>query len=159
MGKLWCLAIKHDMTIDEDPFKVDYDDNDDVASLKEKIKEEMKPNLNDFATNSFTVWQCKEPKLLADVNVDELKDILDKVDFSDRRKAVRLASAKMVASLKLSKNEVLLVQIPGKCLYSHYNMMQFNAVKELSTTALLATKKQVWCLAIKHDMTLKRRLF
>ena len=43
MGKLWCLAIKHDMTIDRDPFKVEYDDNDDVAALKKKIKEE-KPN-------------------------------------------------------------------------------------------------------------------
>jgi len=157
MGKLWCLAIKHDMTPEEDPFKVEYDDNDDVAALKEKVKEEMKPN--DFAANSFTVWQCKEPKLLADVNVDELKDILDKVDFSDRRKAVRLASAKMVTSLKLSKNEVLLVQMPGKCPHSCYNKMQFNAVKEPPATALLAAKKQVWCLAIKHDMTLEGRPF
>jgi len=60
----------------------------------------------------------------------------------------------MVMSLKLFKNEVLLVQIPGKYPHSCYNMMQFNAVKELPTTALLAAKKQVWCLAIKHDMTL-----
>jgi len=78
---------------------------------------------------------------------------------SDHRKAVRLASAKMVVSLKLSKNEVLLVQIPGKCPYSCYNMMEFNAVKEPSTTALLAAKKQVWCLTIKHDMTLDGELF
>jgi len=56
-------------------------------------------------------------------------------------------------SLKLSKNEVLLVQIPGKYSHSCYNIMQFNTVKELPTTALLAAKKQVWCLAIKHGMT------
>jgi len=97
--------------------------------------------------------------LLADANVDELEDILHKVDFSDCRKAVRLASAKMVASLKLSKNEVLLVQIPGKFPHSCYNMMQFNAVKEPPTTALLAAKKQVWCLAIKDDMTPEGRPF
>ena len=144
------------MTLNEDPFKVDYDDNDDVTALKKKIKEEMKPNLNDFATNLFIAWQCKEPKLLANANVNELEDILHKVDFSNHRKAVWLASAKMVASLKLSKNEVLLVQIPGKYPHSCYNMIQFNAVKEPPSTALLAAKKQVWCLAIKHDMTIDR---
>ena len=156
MGKLWCLAIKHDMTPEEDPFKVEYDDNDDVAALKEKVKGKKGISL---PADELAVWQCKEPKLLADANVDELEDILHKVDFSDRRKAVRLASAKMVASLKLSKNEVLLVQIPGKCPHSCYNMMQFNAVKEPPATALLAAKKQVWCLAIKHDMTLEGRPF
>ena len=147
------------MTLNEDPFKVDYDDNDDITALKKKIKEEMKPNLNDFAANSFTAWQCKESKLLANANVNELEDILYKVDFSNRRKAIWLASAKMVVSLKLSKNEVLLVQIPGKCPHSCYNMMQFNAVKEPPATALLAAKKQVWCLTIKHNMTLNGELF
>ena len=156
MGKLWCLAIKHDMTIDRDPLKVDYDDNDDVAALKEKVKGKKGISL---PADELAVWQCKEPKLLADANVDKLEDILHKVDFSDRRKAVRLASAKMVASLKLSRNEVLLVQMPGKCPHSRYNMMQFNAVKEPPTTALLAAKKQVWCLAIKHDMTALGGLF
>ena len=123
MGKLWCLAIKHDMTLDGEPFLVDYDDNDSVATLKKKIKEEKPNDYKNVDADRLTVWRCKEPKLLADANFDELEDILHKVDFSDRRKAVWLASAKMVASLKLSKNEVLLVQMPGKCPHSYYNMM------------------------------------
>ena len=114
---IWCLAVKHDMTPEGKPFQVDYDDNDSVATLKEKVKKEMEPKLNDFDANSFTVWQCKEPKLLADVNANKLED----VDLSDRRKAVRLASVETVASLKLSKNEILLVQMPGKCPHSSYN--------------------------------------
>ena len=115
MGKLWCLTIKHDMTALGGLFEVEYDDNDSVATLKKKVKEEKPNACKNVDTDCLTVWQCKEPKLLADANVDELEDILHKVDFSDRRKAVRLASVKMVASLKLSKNEELLVQMPGKC--------------------------------------------
>jgi len=55
MGKLWCLTIKYDMTIDKNLFKIDYDVNVNVTALKKKIKEEMKPNLNDFVTNLFIV--------------------------------------------------------------------------------------------------------
>jgi len=88
MGKLWCLAIKHDMTLDKDPFKVDYDDNDNVTALKEKVKEEKPNDYKNVDADRLTVWQCKEPKLLADADFDELEDILHKVDFSDRRKAV-----------------------------------------------------------------------
>ena len=159
MGKLWCLTIKHDMTINGNPLKVDYDDNDDVAALKEKIKIKKSNNCKNVDVDHLTIWWYKKLKLLADANVNELEDVLDKVDFSNHRKAVWLASAKMVGSLKLSKNEVLLVQIPGKCSHSCYNMMQFNAVKEPPTTTLLAAKKQVWCLTIKDDMTPEGKLF
>jgi len=38
MSKLWCFAIKHNMTLDGDPLKVDYDNNDDVTALKEEVK-------------------------------------------------------------------------------------------------------------------------
>ena len=108
------------MTLDRDLLKMDYDDNNDIAALKEKVKEKKRISL---LADKLRVWQCKEPKLLANTNVDELKDILHKIDFSDHRKAVWLASVKIVASFKLSKNEVLLVQMPGKCPHSYYNMM------------------------------------
>ena len=106
MGKLWCLTIKHDMTLNGDPLKVDYNDNNDVAALKEKVKgkKEISP-----PADKLTVWQCKKPKLLIDANVNKLKEILYKVNFSNCRKTVQLASVKMVMSLKLSKNEILLV--------------------------------------------------
>ena len=97
------------MTTNGNLLKVDYDNNDDVTALKEKIKAKKSNNCKNVDVDCLTVWQCKEPKLLADANVNKLEDILDKVDFSNHRKAVLLASAKMVGSLKLSKNEVLLV--------------------------------------------------
>ena len=106
------------MTPEEDPFQVEYDDNDNVAVLKKKVKEEMKPKLDDFAANSFTVWQCKEPKLLANVNANQLQDTLEMVDSSDREKVVELSEATTVISIELSKNEILLVWLPGKCPHS-----------------------------------------
>ena len=106
MRKLWCLAIKHDMTLNRDLLKMDYNDNDNIAALKEKVKgkKEISP-----PADKLTVWQCKKPKLLVDANVNKLKEILHEVDFFDCRKTVQLASVKMVMSLKLSKNEILLV--------------------------------------------------
>jgi len=94
------------MTLNGDPLKVDYNDNDNVAALKEKVKgkKEISP-----PADKLTVWQCKKPKLFVDANVNKLEEILHKVDFSDCRKTVQLASVKMVMSLKLSKNEILLV--------------------------------------------------
>ena len=38
--QVWYLAIKHDMTFLERPFHIYYDNNDDVAILKGKVKAE-----------------------------------------------------------------------------------------------------------------------
>jgi len=76
------------MTTNGNLLKVDYDDNDDVTALKEKIKAKKSNDYKNVDVDCLTVWQCKEPKLLADANVNKLEDILDKVDFSDHRKAV-----------------------------------------------------------------------
>jgi len=88
MGKLWCLTIKHNMTPLGGLFEVEYDDNDNIAMLKKKVKEEKPNDCKNVDVDHLTVWQCKQPKLLADANVDELEDSLDMVDFSNRRKAV-----------------------------------------------------------------------
>ena len=45
MGKLWYLAIKHDMTLNGNPLKIYYNDNDDVAVLKKKVKVKKKISL------------------------------------------------------------------------------------------------------------------
>ena len=60
MGKLWCLIIKHNMKPLGDLFQVECDDNDSVTMLKKKVKEEMKPKLNNFTANLLTVWQYKD---------------------------------------------------------------------------------------------------
>ena len=52
MGKLWYLTIKYDMTLNGDLLKVDYNDNDNVAALKEKVKGEKEISL---PANELTV--------------------------------------------------------------------------------------------------------
>jgi len=56
MGKLWCLAIKHDITTDGNLLKVDYDDNDDVTALKEKIKAKKSNDCKNVDVDRLTVW-------------------------------------------------------------------------------------------------------
>ena len=45
--------------------------------LKKKIKEEMKPKLNDFTANLLTVWQCKNRNV--DFDNDDKKIIKSQV--------------------------------------------------------------------------------
>jgi len=87
-------------------FEVDYDDNDSIATLKKKVKEKKQISLS---ANKLTVWQCKEPKLLVDVNANKLEATLKKVDLFDYKKIVELAEAMMVISLELCKYKILLV--------------------------------------------------
>ena len=106
------------MTPLERLFHAYYDDNDDVATLKEKVKAKKSNACENINTDCLTIWQYKEPKLLTDVNANKLEDTLKKVDVSDCRKVVELAG---VISIELFKNEILLVQLPSKCSHSPYN--------------------------------------
>jgi len=99
-------------------FEVDYNDNDNITTLKEKVRRKKQIFL---PTDKLIIWQCREPKLLVDINAHELKDILKKIHLSDYGKVFKLAKAMTVISLKLSKNKILLVQMPGKCSHSSYN--------------------------------------
>ena len=49
------LIIKYDMASWGNVFDVEYDDNVSISILKDKVKEMMKSDLNNFATNSFSV--------------------------------------------------------------------------------------------------------
>jgi len=62
--QVWCLAIKHDMTPLGGLFEVEYDDNDSVAMLKEKIKTKKSNDCKNVDTDHLTVWQCKEPDFI-----------------------------------------------------------------------------------------------
>ena len=107
--QVWCLTIKDDMTPEERLFQVEYNDNDNVTTLKEKIKAKKSNDYKNVDTDCLTVWQCKEPKLLANVNANNLQDILKEVDLSDHEKVVELTKAMMVINIELSKNKILLV--------------------------------------------------
>ena len=109
------------MTLEERLFRVEYDDNDSIAILKEKFKAKIEPKLNDFAANSFTVLQCKELKLLANVSANKLQDTLKELDLSDHENIVELTEAIMVINIELSKNKILLVQMSGKCSHFSHN--------------------------------------
>jgi len=73
------------MTINRDLLKVDYDDNNNVTILKEKVKGNKQISL---PVNKLIVWQYKEPKLLANINVDEVKNIFSKTNLSNYKNAV-----------------------------------------------------------------------
>ena len=88
---------------------MEYNDNDNVATLKEKIKAKKSNDYKNVDADCLTVWQCKEPKLLANVNANNLQDILKEVDLSDNEKVVELTKAMMVINIELSKNKILLV--------------------------------------------------
>lgn len=63
--------------------------------------------------NELVVWQCKEPKFSADADMQQLEELINALDLVDKAKAIKLSSAKLVKSLQLSDNEMLLVQVPG----------------------------------------------
>ena len=81
------------MTINGDLSKIDYDDNNNVTILKKKSKRNKQISL---PVNKLIVWQYKKPKLLTNINVNELQNILSKANLSNYKKAVWLASAKIV---------------------------------------------------------------
>ena len=61
---MWCkfavvkliikLVIKYDMASWGNAFDMEYDDNVSIFTLKDKVKEMMKPDLDNFAANSFS---------------------------------------------------------------------------------------------------------
>ena len=157
MGKLWCLVIEHNMKPLGDLFQVECDDNDSVAVLKKKVKEEMKPELNDFTANSLTVWQCKDRNV--DFDNDDKKIVKSRVQQVLYENVKKLLPRKKLRELELSEEDTLIVEMPGKCPQSPSNMMQFNAVKERPATALLATESQVWCLLIDQQKQIIGKLF
>ena len=69
------------MTLDGKPFLVNYDNNNSIAILKKKIKEEKPNDYKNVDTDRLIAWGCKEPKLLA---VNKLENI----NLSDCRKVV-----------------------------------------------------------------------
>ena len=91
------------MTINGDLSKIDYDDNNNVTILKKKSKRNKQISL---PVNKLIVWQYKKPKLLTNINVNELQNILSKANLSNYKKAIWLASAKIVVMMWLS-NEII----------------------------------------------------
>ena len=72
MGKLWCLAIEHDMTPLGRLFDVDYDDNDSISMLKEKVKAKKSNACKNVDADCLTVWQCKDRNIDFDTDDDEI---------------------------------------------------------------------------------------
>ncbi|KAL9715323.1 hypothetical protein Ac2012v2_001986 [Leucoagaricus gongylophorus] len=140
MGKLWCLVIEHNMKPLGSLFQVEYDDNDSIAVLKEKAKAKMEPELNDFAANSFTVWQCKDRNVDFSTDDDEIvKSQVQQILYENVKK---LLPRKKLRELELSEEDTLIVEMP-----------------ERPATALLATESQVWCLLIDQQKQIIGKLF
>ena len=95
-------------------FVVKYNDNDNIALLKEKIKKEKPNTCKNVPTNFLLVWQCKEPKLLLTTDRMGIDEFLRSISFHKKRGAVKLSSERKLKDLGLGDEEVLLTQLPGK---------------------------------------------
>jgi len=83
-----------------------------IVDLKKATKEAQPIKLQHIDAADLTVWQCKQPTLLA-TEEDKLQEHLLKINFDNRDQIVELTSGTDLADLKLGEDEVLLVQVPG----------------------------------------------
>jgi len=84
-----------------------------IGGLMIAIKQARSTKLQDIDVADLTVWQCKQPTLLATEEENKLQEHLLKINFDNRDQIVKLTSGTDLADLKLGKKEILLVQVPG----------------------------------------------
>lgn len=104
--KVWYLLIKPS----GEPFgnldKVTLSDDDDVANLKDKIKEKN-PDLKHVAPRNLDVLRCNDKATATSLT---LRQQVTKV--ISEQKAEGLDPRQSITDLQLSKDEILLVQVP-----------------------------------------------
>ena len=106
--KVWCLTIDHENKPIGGLFKVNGEG--DIIDLKEKVKEN-RSTWKDVNANQLVVWRCKETQELDDADREQLELRVRAVFFDN--KVTKLGERQTIEELKLSDEEILLVQVPG----------------------------------------------
>jgi hypothetical protein len=132
--RVFCLIIDHKKRPLDECFGIKLSSEDLIDDLKEKAKENLPKTLGAFDITKLKVWRC--PGLRNDETPAQTGDRIKAIDFSNEKQAERLRPSTEVMSLKLSKSDLLLVQIPGTSLFSFssqlflkYNILLPNSLK------------------------------
>jgi hypothetical protein len=128
----WCLVIDRKKDCIGDIFYVDLTPEDFVYDLKVKVKSKKSPGLDKVDADSLIVWRCKtlrirERKDGRSLTWRMLQNHINEIDFADvENNYIPLASETM-ASLGLSKDETLIVQL-GMCSSFHVQEPAFKSL-------------------------------
>ncbi len=104
---VWCLLVDQYNKTFGRRVKVQYTDADNIADLKEKVKEKCLDTLSHIGHPCFTVWRLPESLNNEDSEVRE-NQVRDTFLI---KKAILLDEAEKVAHLGLSEGETLLVHV------------------------------------------------
>ncbi|KAL5523338.1 hypothetical protein ACEPAF_1605 [Sanghuangporus sanghuang] len=111
--EVWCLLIDHEKkAASGNPFSVIVGPNARIQDLTEKVKEKRTNALEHVDAADLTVWRCMDPKLLAEVDLEQQRNDLSNVDFTDRTKTKIVAIRQKITTLGLSDAEILLIEVP-----------------------------------------------
>lgn len=109
-NKVWCLLIDHETRLVGEAFYVILAENEVVADLKEKVKEEVSSRLDHIAPNTLLVWRCKDQTTaLGELDSTELEEHIGKLFDDHNRKVGKLNPMLLMAELMIREKEILLV--------------------------------------------------
>ena len=111
--EIWLLLVTYDFQAVGGSSLVDTTSGDDVYHLKEKIKEKRRNDLAHVDAARLTVWKTKGKMTINRSTRERWPEILKAIDIRDRDTIEELYVYELVADLRLSDGETLLVRLPG----------------------------------------------
>ncbi|KAF8272171.1 hypothetical protein EI94DRAFT_1718646 [Lactarius quietus] len=87
-NKVWCLLINYAKELDGEPFPVEVSSGDDIDDLKNKVKLQKEPDLDDIPADHLVVWKCEDRKVIPTMRPKALAKLLKDIDFEDRDNAL-----------------------------------------------------------------------
>lgn len=97
----------------EDETVVPISPQTDINELKQLLKGMEPTILGDVDINILKVWKCTALEASDDVDLEELKESLLRLDLSNKQTARMLRPTLKVLSLDVQEDERLLVQLPS----------------------------------------------
>ena len=113
--EIWLLLVTYDFQAVGDSFLVDTTSSDVVYHLKKKVKEATPEALSRARVdpNVLTVWKTKGEMMINNSTRERLPEILRAINVRGQDTVEKLHEYGLVADLRLSDDETLLVRLPG----------------------------------------------